>query len=70
VASAGRRPVTAVLSAAGLVFLVMAWIGGARFLAGGGHNVDSYVMATGFVLAACSYVVALERGRRVAPERA
>jgi Na+/melibiose symporter-like transporter len=64
VAVAGRRPVTAVLSAAGLVFLVMAWIAGARFLGGGGHNADSYLIATGFVLTASSYVVALDRGRR------
>jgi hypothetical protein len=46
---------------AGLVFLVMAWIAGARFLGGGSHDSDSYLMATGFVLAVSSYVVALAR---------
>ena len=64
VATAGRRPGAAVLSAAGLVFLVVAWIGGVRFLGAGGHDGDSYLMATGFVLAASSYVVALDRTRR------
>lgn len=64
VAVAGRGLVAAVLSASGLVFLVMAWIGGARFLGGGDHNADSYVMATGFILAASCYVAALDRSRR------
>ncbi|MDR0358592.1 MAG: hypothetical protein LBJ87_03885 [bacterium] len=63
VAAVGRRPAVAVLSAVGLVFLVAAWIGGVRFL-GGGHDADSYLMATGFVLAASSYVVAFDRSRR------
>jgi len=63
VAIAARRP-TALLSAAGLLFLVVAWIGGERFLSGGGHSVDSYLMAAGFVLAAACYVVARDLDRR------
>jgi hypothetical protein len=58
VAVAGRGRATTVLSAAGLVFLLVAWIGGERFLSGGGHSTDSYVIAAGFVLAAACYVVA------------
>jgi hypothetical protein len=63
-AVASRRPVTALLAAAGLLFLVVAWTGGARFLGGGGRNADSYLMAAGFVLAGTCYVLALELGRR------
>lgn len=66
VAVVGRRAAAAVLSAVGLVLLLTAWIGGIRFL-GGGHNLDSYLMAAGFVLAASSYVVAFDRSRRVMP---
>ena len=64
VAVAGRRALTAALSAAGLLFLVIAWIGGDKFLSGGGHSVDSYMMAAGFVLAAACYVVARDVDRR------
>ena len=63
VAIAGRRSGTAALAVGGLVFLVVAWVGGDRFLAFGGHNVDSYLMAAGFVLASACYVLALERSR-------
>ena len=63
-AVSGRRPVSAVLSVAALLFLVIAWIGGERFLSGGGHNVDSYLMAAGFVLAAACYVGARDLDRR------
>ena len=58
VAVAGRTPGTAVLSAAGLLVLLVAWIGGDKFLSGGGHSVDSYMMAAGFVLAAVCYAIA------------
>ena len=52
------------LSAVGLLFLLVAWIGGDRFLSGGDHNMDSYMMAAGFVLAATSYVVARDLDQR------
>jgi hypothetical protein len=67
IAIAGRRRAVAVLAVAGLLFLLIAWIGGARFLGFGGHNADSYLMASGFLFAAVSYGMAFDLARTKTP---